>query len=165
MFDFLTELLKDEAPPHDIDQPKADHVVCLQRILSKKYTLLLAYIAYGDQLRVYARDGVFEHFQEHFKEERDAIYQLNKKITALGGDADVAPAPVPRIPLDQPRAVFETLLSLELDVVQLWSELFHTSTEDVALNALAQDGALVDQQHADDMRRYLRSECGCQSTT
>jgi len=161
MFDFLNELLgahASGAPPKSAPSG-SEHVACLQAILAKKYALLLAYVSYGDQLRSICRDGVFEHFQEHIKEERDAIYQLNKKITALGGDAVVSPGHVPSVPLDQPRAVFEAVLNLEQAVVALWSDLFHKTPDDVPLNAMAQDGALVDQQHADDMRRYLRSEC------
>lgn len=156
MFDFLDDLLGGKAEPSNV---ASAHVPCLQAILAKKYALLLAYVAYGDQLRSLCRDGVFEHFQEHIKEERDAIYQLNKKITALGGDAAVAPEPVPTVPLNQPRAVFEAVLMLEQSTVALWSALFRATTNDVPLNALAQEGALVDQQHADDMRRYLRSMC------
>lgn len=160
MFDFLDDLLGHVEPKTPDAAPAAGaHVPCLQAILSKKYALLLAYIHYGDQLRAFCRDGIYQHFQEHIKEERDAIYQLNKKITALGGDAVVAPEPVPTVPLDQPRAVFEAVLALEQAVVALWSDLFRKTADDVALNAMAQDGALVDQQHADDMRRYLRSEC------
>jgi ferritin len=157
MFDFLNELLSKS--PQAPEKDGAEHLACLQSILTKKYALLLAYISYGDQLRAFGRDGVYEHFQEHIKEERDTIYQLNKKITALGGDAVVSVDPVPSVPLNQPRAVFEALLAMEQASVALWSELFRNTEDDVALNAMAQNGALADQQHADDMRRYLRSEC------
>jgi len=150
MFDFLTDML---GPGH------SPHVPCLQKILSLKYTVMLAYIAYGDQLRAQWRDGIHDHFQEHLKNERDDIYQLNKKITALGGDACVAPREVPPVPLDKPRAVFQTLLRMEEELVAAWSDLFHKTSDDVALNAMAQNGALADQQHADDLKRYLRSEC------
>lgn len=160
MFDFLDDLLGHAEPKTPDAAPAAGaHVPCLQAILSKKYALLLAYIHYGDQLRAFCRDGIYQHFQEHIKEEREFIYELNKKITALGADAHADPAPTALVGLNDPRAVFESLLSMELEVVAKWSELFHATANDVPLNALAQEGALVDQQHADDMRRYLRSEC------
>ena len=153
MFSFLDDMVGAQ----DVPPPEPPHLDCLQDILSKKYTLLLAYVHYGDQLRAYFRDGVYEHFQEHIKEERAQIYALNKKITALGGDAEVSPEKVPNAPLADASAVFHLLLKMELEVVAKWSELFHATPDDVPLNALAQEGALIDQQHADDMRRYLRS--------
>mgnify|MGYP000929533683 CR=1 FL=1 len=149
MFDFLTDMLGQRGSPH---------LPCLQEILSRKYTIMLAYIAYGDQLRAEWRDGIYEHFQEHIKNERDDIYQLNKKITALGGDACVTPRAVTSVPLDDTRTVIQALLQMEEELVVAWSDLFHKTSDDVALNAMAQNGALADQQHADDLKRYLRSK-------
>ena len=55
--------------------------------------------------------------------------------------------------------MFQALLRMEEELVTAWSDLFHKTGDDVALNAMAQNGALADQQHADDLKRYLRSEC------
>jgi ferritin len=161
MFDFLDDLLDPTKSKsfENATPAMCAHVSRLQDILTKKYSLLLAYIHYGDQLRAFYRDGIYQHFQDHIKEERESIYKLNKKITALGADAHANPTPPAIIGLNDPRAVFKTLLSMELEVVAKWSELFRATTNDVALNALAQEGAFIDQQHADDMRRYLRSGC------
>lgn len=162
MFPFLDDLLNEHygTPPvaNHVENHVDNHVLCLQEILSKKYGLLLAYIHYGDQLRILSRDGVYHHFQEHIAEERSYIYELNKKITALGSDALVQPIAVPLVPLNDAKAIFTALMTLEESVVALWSDLFHKTTDDVPLNALAQNGAHIDQQHADDMKRYLRSE-------
>lgn len=163
MFDFLDELLAKSTAGAGSGTKSESHVPCLQAILSKKYALMLAYISYGDQLRALSRDGVYAHFQEHITQEREAIYELNKKITALGGDAAVQPDPVPTVPLGEPRAVFEAILTMEQALVSAWSDLFEKTDDDVALNAMAQNGALADQQHADDMRRYLRSEAPCRT--
>lgn len=134
-----------------------DHVETLKEILCKKYTLLLMYMSYGDQLREFFRDGVYDHFQEHIEEERESIYNLNKKITALGSDAHVHHEEIPCIRLDDAREVFNHILRVEEEAICLWSKLFHATDDDVALNGMAQDGAVTDQTHADDMKRYLRS--------
>jgi ferritin len=133
------------------------HVEVLKQLSSKKYQLILAYIHYGDQLRAMYRDGIYEHFKEHMKEERAQLYEINKKITAMGSDAPCTPGPVPPVPLDNARAIFKSLLSIEEESVSLWSKLFHETDDDVALNGMAQTYATECRGHADDLRRYLRS--------
>lgn len=133
------------------------HMDLLKKIAGKKYQLILAYIHYGDQLRAMYRDGIYDHFQEHLEEERAQLYQLNKKITALGGDAPCDPEPVPCVPLNDARAIFRAVLQIEEASVQLWSELFRKTPDDVALNGMAQTYAQECQGHADDLKRYLRS--------
>lgn len=133
----------------------------LPRLLSlaqMKYTLVVAYIHYGDQLRAFARDGVFAHFNEHLDEEREQLYQLHKKITALGGTAKPKLESVEWVTtLNEPRSVFAHLQSLEQNAVTRWAALFNETSKDVALNGWAQNYAIECQGHADDMARYLRS--------
>ena len=57
---------------------------------------------------------------------------------------------------NQPKSVFKKILELEEEGVAAFQELFALTKDDAAMNALAQDGAQLDTQHADDMRRYLR---------
>ena len=83
--------------------------------------------------------------------------QINKKITAMGDDAPCEPGPVPPVPLNDARAIFKTILAIEEESVSLWSELFHQTDDDVALNGMAQTYATECRGHADDLRRYLRS--------
>jgi hypothetical protein len=129
----------------------------LKRLSSKKYQLILAYIHYGDQLRAFFRDGIFAHFQEHLDEERAQLYQINKKITAMGGDAPCEPLPIPSVPMNDAAAMMRALRSMEQESMELWSELFRQTDDDVALNGMAQNYATECQGHADDLTRYLRS--------
>lgn len=167
LFPFLDDMLGDVPPAQEAgachaDAPGESVVPQLQAILAKKYELMLAYIHYGDQLCAFFRDGVYKHFQEHVAEERAGIYELHKKIIALGGAAtlNATDGPLcPAVPVEDAKAAFEALLRMETEVVQLWSALFRQTEHDVPLNALAQEGAALDQSHADDMHRYLRSVC------
>lgn len=166
MFPFLDDLLHDH--PHSsrvlsvsIHEGEAaccaEPVELLTQILSKKYALLLMYVSYGDQLREMFRDGVYAHFQEHIEEERQSIYAINKKLTALGEDGSAHHEEIPCVRLDDARDVFSNIQREEEACVCLWSKLFHATEDDVALNGMAQEGAQLDQTHADDMKRYLRS--------
>jgi ferritin len=153
----------------DLFQPKqADHnesptpndecALLMEKLVVEKYRLMIAYANYGDQLRHFARDGIHEHFQTHIAEERAQAYELAKKLTAMGRDAPTNFDPIPKVDLSDPRAVFTTLHELELAGVHLYQQLFDASKHDAALNGLAQNGAVQDQQHADDMARYLRAQ-------
>lgn len=128
----------------------------MKLLVGAKYQLIIAYINYGDQLRAVYRDGVFKHFQEHIEEERAQAYELAKKLTALNEDAPTEHEPIPSIELGNVRDMFQTILELEEKSVALYQKLFELSKDDAALNGLAQSGAQQDQQHADDMIRYLR---------
>lgn len=139
------------------DDCGCDNVEILKKLSSKKYQLILAYIHYGDQLRALYRDGIYEHFQEHLEEERAQLYQINKKVTALGHDAPCCPGEVPPVPLNDAKAIFRVALKIEEESVQLWSDLFRQTDDDVALNGMAQTFAQECQGHADDLKRYLRS--------
>ncbi len=127
----------------------------LQKILSGKYALMVMYLHYGATLLAHWRDGVHEHFQEHAKEEQLSAYYLAKKIVAMGGQA------TPKVGTVRPVATFADmgleLLKAEQKVLRLWSELNLAAGQNLGLQSLAQDGALLDQQHADDIRRYMRS--------
>lgn len=141
----------------DIPKPNKEAIDVMKQLVGEKYRLILAYINYGDQLRATYRDGIYKHFQEHIDEERAQAYELAKKLTALGEDAPTAHDPVPRVSLGDAQAVFKIILDLEEKGVALYQQLFDLSKHDAALNGLAQNGALQDQQHADDMLRYLRA--------
>jgi len=131
----------------------------LKELVGEKYRLMIAYVNYGDQIRCFERDGIHSHFQTHIEEERELAYELAKHLTALGEDAPAKVPDVKEVKLDHPRDVFEELQKMEERSVELWNKLFkETEGEDVALNGLAQEGAVKDQQHVDDMKRYLRTK-------
>lgn len=140
------------------DGPKSK-LACLQNLVPAKYTLIAAYMHYGDQLQSFSRDGLFKHLNEHLDEERKQLYQIHKKIVALGSSAK------PRLDkidwrdaaLNDPRAVLQHLQTLEDASVSLWNALFRCASDDVALNGLAQNYAIECQGHSDDLARYLRS--------
>jgi bacterioferritin (cytochrome b1) len=136
--------------------PQADpRAQLLHHLLGLKYQLIIAYINYGDRLQAFYRDGVHQHFQTHVEEERQQAYEVTKRLTALGHAALPNVPPVPEVSSSDFRGVLEALLKLEEQSVVAWQQLFNASQDDAALNGLAQNGALQDQQHTDDMLRYL----------
>lgn len=160
----LESILEGVTKIHDVktaEDRTPDSLGLLPRLLAlgqMKYTLVVAYIHYGDQLRSFARDGIHEHFNQHLDEEREQLYQLHKKITALGGTAKPKLEPVEWVTtLNDPRAVCAHLQRLELQSVARWVALFNATSKDVAMNGWAQNYAIECQGHADDMARYQRS--------
>ena len=136
----------------------ASVVALMKDLVGEKYRLIIAYVNYGDQLRCFERDGIHSHFATHIEEERELAYELAKHLTALDEDAPAKIPEVREVKLDHPRDVFEEILRLEEKSLDLWTKLFEETSQDVALNGLAQEGAVKDRQHIDDMKRYLRTK-------
>lgn len=131
---------------------------CLRRIAEHKYVLVLAYPYYGNQLTELSRDGLFEHFEQHADEERTQLYQVHKKLIAMGQTG-----PEPKVGEQKWASVANTrdalkhLQELERESVKLWSELYNATKGMIPLNSLAQEYAAQCDGHADDLARYLRS--------
>ena len=155
-------------PQAEIDQhlqaPQAPSVLdALQVLVARKYAVLLAYAAFGDQLRCVERDGLAKHFANHFEEERSWLYALHRMIAARGGVAYPAGVTVPQVPLLAPRPAVEALAAMEGELLELWADACVAlegdpsigDGEKSALRAQLQEGARVDLAHAEDMRRYL----------
>ncbi len=128
----------------------------LQKLLRAKYSLLLMYYHYGAYMKGVIRDGLYNHFKEHAKEEKDSAYNIVKKIVALGGEA---PAKIETIkPVTNVQEILLTILAAEQKIQGSWRELDAAAGENLALKSFAQEQCLLDCQHADDIRRYLRGE-------
>jgi hypothetical protein len=141
-----------------VQEPEDPTVSLLKHLLGAKYQLIIAYMNYGDQLRSLHRDGIYRHFQEHIAEERGQAYEIAKRLTALGQDGPASVPFVPIVSLDDVPAVLKQLQVLEQASVDLWQQLFKATGKEAAFNGLAQNGAVQDQQHVDDMERYLRGQ-------
>lgn len=84
----IDQYLSQEAPapgaPGSLVREADSYIEAVRGALNAKYAVLLAYIAYGDQLRVVDRDGLYKHFQDHVGDERDWIYQLHRTLASRG---------------------------------------------------------------------------------
>lgn len=127
----------------------------LRTLLSIKYQLMLTYMNYGDSLQHIARDGIYKHFQEHIEEERAHAYELAKRLSALGESNGVMLGALS--PVTSLEETLHTLLKMEQQAQAAWRTLRSYAGNNLALDSFCQDGAWRDGQHADDLRRYLRS--------
>lgn len=147
----LTDCVKEETPDYCLDLLESTFLCKLQIL---KFEIMNHYILYGDTLKTFYRDGIFDHFKEHIKEERSQLYQINKKITiCIEHHRFYVDLFFPEL---DPKAMFNKILELETKSVKLWTCLFHSS-KDTAINGMAQNYAIECQGHADDMQRYLKS--------
>jgi len=152
--------------PADIDgmlkaaedpEPEPDPVPGLVRkLLSVKYAVLLAYVSYGDQLRGANRDGLYEHFQEHVKDERRSIYELNRHLASRGEVHVPHNVTIPEVELGGPVPLLGVLLQFEEAALEAWRELFRAipPNKNVGLSGFAQNGAQAQLAHVEDLRRW-----------
>lgn len=158
----IDQYLSQESPAPgapDSPAPMADpYVEAVREVLNAKYAVLLAYIAYGDQLRVVDRDGLHRHFRDHIEEERDWIYALHRTLAARGEAHFPTGVSVPSPPLADPRPLLEALLALEKQALGAWEALASAAEaqpERLALSGFAQEGARVELTHIEDLQRWL----------
>lgn len=129
-----------------------------QKLLSLKYATMLAYINYGDRIRAHFRDAIYEHWKEHTEDERNSAYTLAMKITALGGEPDTRVAPIPSI--SDLHQMMMQLLQFEKQLLAAARELVEMAGDNIGLRLMAEDMALTDAHHADDLRRMFFCEQG-----
>lgn len=127
-----------------------------QKLLSLKYTTMLAYINYGDRIRAHFRDSIYEHWKEHTEDERNSAYTLAMKITALGGEPDARVAPVPSI--SDLHQMMMQLLQFEQQLIGQARVLIEMAGDNIGLRLMAEDMAMTDAHHADDLRRMFFCE-------
>lgn len=130
-------------------------IEALQKILAGKYAIMVMYLHYGATMMTLERDGLYKHFLEHAKEERESAYLVATKIVAMGGQA------APKVGTVRPAALLPEmlmeLLKAEQKVQHLWCELALAAGQNVGLQSFAQSQGELDMHHADDIRRWLRS--------
>jgi len=136
--------------------PQEKVVKKLQALLRLKYTAVIMWMNYGDRVRAHFRDAIYDHFNVHLLEERDAAYDLAMKITALGGEPTPAVSRVPDI--GDLHQIFITLLQAEKELIVCGRELLLLCGENTGLRVLIENTVLVDQKHADDLRRMFLCE-------
>lgn len=131
--------------------PQERVLASLQKVLKLKYTAVLMYMNYGDRVRSHFRDTVYDHFQAHMLEEREACYDLAMKITALGGEPEVQVAKVPSTA--SMAEMFMWVMQAEKTLILQLRELLAVCGDNVGLRVLLENMLLADQRHLDDARR------------
>jgi bacterioferritin len=138
--------------------PQEKVVAQCQKLLKLKYTAMIMYANYGDRIRAHFRDAIYDHFNEHMKEERKDAYHLAMKITALGGEPTPKVSTVPDV--NDLHQIFMVLLQMEKGLLKELRVLNTMVGENIGLKVTLDQMALNDSQHADDLRRMMFCEGG-----
>lgn len=128
----------------------------LQKLLRLKYAGIIMYANYGDRIRAHFRDSIYNHFQEHLKEEREGAYDLAMKLTAWGGEPSPKMAPVADV--NDLHQIFMCVIVAEKQLIECERQLLTMTGECVGLRVLIENMVLTDQRHLDDARRMLLCE-------
>lgn len=130
-------------------------IALLNNILMSKYKIMLTYIRNGDVLLSLSRDGIFKHFAEHIEEERDSIYQINKKLISMYEHVpQISALEIPELKDPSIKECITMLALMEQELIKAWTDLGVATKEDFVLNSFAQEGVLIDQAHLEDLYRY-----------
>ena len=136
----------------ELAAPEGQLIAHLQKFLSAKYAIDMAYRNFADRIRGPWRDSLVEHWHEHAKEERQSTYDLSMKVVGLGGDPMQTyvqiPACTPNV-----GAFMQVLMSMELDAIEAGRELSRLAGDNMGLRVLAENTVVLDTHHLDDLRR------------
>lgn len=142
------------SPEEGLFAVEQDKVIAqCNKLLKLKYSLMLMYVNYGDRIRAQYRDVIYEHFNEHLKEEREDAYHLTMKITALGGEPTTKVSNAPDAQTIEQMML--NLLQAEKELIQEFRALSAMAGENLPLKVMLEQMVLTDQQHADDLRRMM----------
>ena len=132
--------------------PEGQLIAHLQKFLSAKYAISIAYLSFADRIRGPWRDAIVEHWQEHSEDERKNAYSLAMKIVGIGGDPIITNIQVP-ISTSNISSMIHVLMSMELEAIAVGRELAELAGESTGLRVLAENIVELDTHHIDDLRR------------
>lgn len=151
--------LEDGPDPSESSDSEGDFVVPagqvlahLQKWLTAKYAIDIAYRSFADRVKGPWRDGLVDHWHDHSKEERQHAYDIAMRIVGMGGDPIQTVVQVPAATANL-AGFFQTLAKMELEAIQAGREAVKMAGENVGLQVMAENFVLVDTQHLDDLRR------------
>lgn len=141
---------------HGVIPASDSRVSTLCAVVKLKNTLVLAYMTYGNTLKSPFRDVIYKHFQDHLKDEMDAIYNLSMKIVCLGGTPPGHAEEVP--PVCCLNDMLKSIADLEDKTKEALESALKANECDTALRVDLENMLMVDGHHADDMHRMMCDE-------
>jgi bacterioferritin (cytochrome b1) len=133
--------------------PDGQIISHLQKFLSAKYAIDMAYRNFSDRLLGPWRQSLAEHWYEHAEQERQSTYDLTMKVVGMGADPMQTyiqvPACTPNV-----SAFFQVLMQMELEAIEAGRELAKLAGDNMGLRVLAENTVVLDTHHLDDLRRW-----------
>jgi bacterioferritin (cytochrome b1) len=137
----------------ELSVPEGQVIAHLQKFLSAKYAIDMAYRNFSDRIRGPWRDSLAQHWYEHADDERKSTYELTMKVIGLGADPMQTyvqiPACTPNV-----GAFVQVLMQMELEAIEAGRELARLAGENMGLRVLAENTVVLDTHHLDDLRRW-----------
>jgi bacterioferritin (cytochrome b1) len=133
--------------------PEGQVIAHLQKFLSAKYAIDMAYRNFSDRLLGPYRDGLAEHWYKHAEDERKNTYALNMKVIGMGADPMQSYIQIPACPPNVDGFI-QVLMALELDAIEAGRQLAEMAGANVGLRVFAEDTVVLDTHHLDDLRRW-----------
>jgi bacterioferritin len=127
----------------------------LNEIVSAEYSQWLRYFHYGLVLRGHGRDALTEEFSKHADEELDHASTVALRIVGLGG-YPVTQVTQPK-PLRETEDILKELLYHEQEGVALYRKVMDACGENVGTRVLLEDNVSNEQEHIDELWRYLKN--------
>lgn len=132
--------------------PDGQVIAHLQKFLTAKYAIDMAYRSFADRVKGPWRDALVDHWHEHAQEERKQAYDLAMKVVGLGADPIQTAVEIPAV-VGNVFGFMKALTELELKAVENGRRLINLAGDNTAMKVLGENLVLTDTQHLDDLRR------------
>jgi bacterioferritin len=134
--------------------PIANALSLLSELVKNEMETIYAYTVYGQTLRDLAHESISQHFNDHAANETEHVQFLLKRMSVLGGPAEV-PALEPPHPSTDPVDIIQTMIRMEQEGIAGWHKLL-AIVGDNPMRIKAEEYMAQEQDHLDDLWQMLR---------
>ena len=112
--------------------PPVQVLALLAELVKNEMETVYAYTVYAQTLRDLAHDAIADHFNQHAEEEMEHAQFLLRRMSVLGGPANV-PELAPPAPSADPCDIVHTMIRMEQEGIAGWHKLLAVVTMMAAL--------------------------------
>ena len=134
--------------------PIAQVLSLLSELVKNEFETIYAYTVYAQTLRDLAHDSIAEHFQDHAEDETEHVTFLLRRMSVLGGPANV-PELAPPAPSADPCGIIQTMIRMEQEGIAGWHKLLAV-VGDNPMRIKAEEYMVAEQEHLDDLWLLLK---------
>lgn len=132
-------------------------LACLSKIFQHEMSGIHRYLHYSFMIMGHNRIPIQKWFRDQANEAQTHAIIIGEKITSYGGHPPIVSSAIEESNRHGVHELLQESLSFELSGLDSYKELVRLAGDDIALEELARDFVRQETEHADEVRKMLRS--------
>ena len=137
--------------------PSKEAMQCLHEIFQAEMAGVIRYLHYSFMIMGHNRIPIQKWFRDQANEASTHAVIIGEKITSYGGHPPVVSNKMEETNDHSVHALLQESLEFELEGLALYKKLVKLAGDDIALEELARDLVRQETEHADEVRKMLKS--------